>query len=520
MLGNSLTYENNMPAILANLTGAEVIQNTRGGARLAEQYNPKTCLGTKTIKALENEDWDYVVLQEMSNGPITSNRAFMTSVERLCDMVRESGAVPVLYATWAYKCGSSLYDGMNCDYEQMVAGLSEAYQTAAEKNNALIADVGKKFYEMSKTLELYAEDGLHPNETGSKIAAETIASVIKAHEDSQKKVTNIVVHDINKKDPRLRMLYMYQILLRYSDSEHMLTTNQIRNLMMQEYGIPMHRTTLPGDIEALRAAGFKIVGRRYRQNKYYLECNQFELPELKILIDAVESSKFITEKKSRKLVEKLVALTSEANAGKLKRNLLTSGRVRSGNEKGYYIVDAINEAINTGKRISFLYTDYDGKKRLILRNEGKPYIISPYTLVWNGDYYYLVGYDHAKDAQRTYRVDRILKQPVVLDDAAIPVPKDFDVARYTKEVFRMFENEEQVEVTLVCNDDVMKGVIDKFGMDINIKRVDKDYFKTKVMVCTSPTFFGWVFQWGGKIRIEGPEEVVQGYKKMLQLASE
>ena len=133
----------------------------------------------------------------------------------------------------------------------------------------------------------------------------------------------------------------------------------------------MHRTTVPGDIEMMRAAGIDVHARRSRQNKYYLDSGQFELPELKVLIDAVESSKFITQKKSRLLVDKLLKLTNETKH--------TSGRVRSGNEKGYYIVDAINEAINTGKRIYFLYTDVDVHKKKVLRNDGRPYVVSPYS---------------------------------------------------------------------------------------------------------------------------------------------
>lgn len=232
----------------------------------------------------------------------------------------------------------------------------------------------------------------------------------------------------------------------------------------------------------------------------------------------MESSKFITEKKSRLLVEKLLKLTSETSAAKLKRNLHTSGRVRSANEKGYYIVDAINEAINSGKQISFFYTDFDGRKKQILRNEGNPYIVSPYTLIWNGDYYYLVGWNHKQEDTRTYRVDRILKTPDILRDDAKSVPEDFDVARYTREVFRMYDNEEPEEVTLLCANEVMKGVLDKFGMGISVKNEVPNYFRTKVNVCTSPTFYSWVFQWGGRIRIEGPEDVVTEYKEMAQKA--
>ena len=488
MLGNSFTFANDMPAMLAELTGAEVVHHTRGGARLAEQLNPKTKTGAKTQAALENEFWDYVVLQEMSNGPVTSRNSFLKNAGRLCAWIKEEGATPLLFATWAYQKDSQAMADMDMSYDEMAQGLHDAYREAADQNDVLIAEVGQKFYELADSSDLYAEDGQHPSEAGSRLAAETIAAVIKADQDDKKAATTIEVDpNLNWNDIRLRVLYMYQLLLQHTDAEHQLTTNQTR---------------------------------RSRQNKYYLENSNFELPELKILIDAVESSKFITEKKSRLLVEKLLKLTSETSAAKLKRNLHTSGRVRSANEKGYYIVDAINEAINSGKQISFFYTDFDGRKKQILRNDGKPYIVSPYTLIWNGDYYYLVGWNHEQEETRTYRVDRILKTPDILQDDAQSVPEDFDVARYTREVFRMYDNEEPEEVTLLCANEVMKGVLDKFGMDITVKKADPEHFRTKVKVCTSPTFYSWVFQWGGKVRIEGPEAAVTEYRKMAQKALE
>ena len=521
MFGNSFTFANDMPAMLAELLDAEVVHHTRGGARLAEQLNPKTKNGAKTQAALENEFWDYVVLQEMSNGPVTSRNSFLKNVGRLCSWIKEEGASPLLFSTWAYKRNSQALADMEMSYEEMTEGLYDAYREAADQNDVLIADVGHKFYELSESQNLYAEDGQHPSAAGSRLAAETIAAAIKADQETKKAATTIEVDpDLNWNDIRLRVLYMYQLLLQHTDAEHQLTTNQIRNIMEKEHGITMHRTTVPGDIEILKAAGFDVHARRSRQNKYYLENSQFELPELKILIDAVESSKFITEKKSRLLVDKLLKLTSEASAAKLKRNLHTSGRVRSANEKGYYIVDTINEAINTGKQISFFYTDFDGRKKQILRNDGKPYIVSPYTMIWNGDYYYLVGWNHEQEETRTYRVDRILKTPDILQDDAKPTPEDFDVARYTREVFRMYDNEEPEEVTLLCHNEVMKGVLDKFGMDITVKKADPEHFRTKVKVCTSPTFYSWVFQWGCKVRIEGPEDAVTEYKEMARKALE
>ena len=517
MLGNSFTFANDMPAMLAELTGAEVVHHTRGGARLAEQLNPKTKTGGKTRTALENEFWDYVVLQEMSNGPVTSRNSFLKSVGQLCSRIREEGATPILFATWPYQKGSQALTDLGMSYEEMAEGLYEAYHEAADQNRVRVADVGKKFCELADTVNLYAEDGQHPNEAGSRIAAKTIAAVIKAAQEETEEAAVIEIDpNLNWKDIRLRVLYMYQLLLKHTDVDHQLTTNQIRAIMEKEHGITMHRTTVPGDIEMLKAAGFDVHVRRSRQNKYYLENSQFELPELKILIDAVESSKFITEKKSRQLVEKLCRLTSDASAEKLKRNLHTSGRVRSGNEKGYYIVDAINEAINAGKQISFFYTDFDEKKRTVLRNDGKPYIVSPYTLIWNGDFYYMVGWNHEQEETRTYRVDRIFKAPDILDDPAHPVPEDFDIARYTREVFRMYDNEEPEKVTLLCHNEVMKGVIDQFGTEITVKKADKEHFRIQVKVCTSPTFYSWVFQWGGKVVIEEPGKAVRDYREMVR----
>ena len=461
MIGNSFTFANDMPSMLAELTGAEVVHHTRGGARLAEQLNPKTKTGAKTQAALENEFWDYVVLQEMSNGPVTSRNSFLKNAGKLCAWIREEGVTPLLFATWAYQKDSQAMAEMDMTYDEMAQVLHEAYREAADQNDALIAEAGQKFYELADSQELYAEDGQHPSEAGSRLAAETIAAVIQADQEAKKAATTIEVDpNLNWNDIRLRVLYMYQLLLQHTDAEH----------------------------------------------------------QLKILIDAVESSKFVTEKKSRLLVEKLLKLTSAASAAKLKRNLHKSGRVRSANEKGYYIVDAINEAINAGKQISFYYTDFDGRKKQFLRNEGKPYIVSPYTMIWNGDYYYLVGWNHEQEETRTYRVDRILKTPDILNEDAQPVPEDFDVARYTREVFRMYDNEEPQEVALLCANEVMKGVLDKFGMDITVKKADPKHFRTKVKVCTSPTFYSWVFQWGGKIRIEGPEEAVTEYREMARKA--
>jgi lysophospholipase L1-like esterase len=180
MFGNSFTFANDMPLMLAEMTGAEVVQHTRGGARLAEHLNPSTKLGAKTLAALEDESWDYVILQEMSNAPVTSKKAFLRSVTQLCELIHHNGATPLLYATWAYKRNSEKMS-MSLSYDEMAAQMYEAYHEAAARNNALVADVGQRFYELSETQELYAEDGCHPNELGSRLAAKEIAGVIAAN---------------------------------------------------------------------------------------------------------------------------------------------------------------------------------------------------------------------------------------------------------------------------------------------------------------------------------------------------
>lgn len=179
MLGNSFTYENDLPGRLAGLLGAQVAHHTRGGARLAEQLNPRTRLGARTLEALQAGGWDYVVLQEMSNGPITAPASFYRSVGELCRLARQGGGEPVLYATWAYQAGGEALAKLGMDAGEMSRRLYEAYHRAGEENRALVADVGERFAALAPTQPLYAGDGIHPSPLGTQLAAETIARVIR-----------------------------------------------------------------------------------------------------------------------------------------------------------------------------------------------------------------------------------------------------------------------------------------------------------------------------------------------------
>lgn len=184
MLGNSFTSARNLPGILSALTGAEVVCHMRGGARLSEHLNPKTQLGARTQAALAHAQWDYVILQEMSHGPITAPERFADSVARLCSQIRANGAVPVLYATWAYQKGGARLQAKGWDYDEMARKLSAVCHKAARENHARIADVGQRFYALAQTQNLYASDVVHPNELGIQIAAETLAAAIQSQKEN------------------------------------------------------------------------------------------------------------------------------------------------------------------------------------------------------------------------------------------------------------------------------------------------------------------------------------------------
>ena len=303
-----------------------------------------------------------------------------------------------------------------------------------------------------------------------------------------------------------RILYLLKILLERTDEEHPLSTTQLIGILNEEYGISAHRTTITKDIAALVEYGLDIVTIHSTQSKYFVASRKFELPELKLLIDAVESSKFITKKKSETLIEKIHTMTSPGQVAKLKRNNYVVNRIKPDNEQIYYIIDAINEAINAGKQISFQYYDYTGLKKKVLKNKGEIYKLNPYKLLWCGDYYYVLGYSEKKSKVINFRVDRIASKPEILDKDIIPMPDDFDIENYTKEVFFMFSGE-KVLVDLRCDNSLMKTMVDRFGEDVTTLAYDMTSFRVQTEVSASPTFFGWVFGFNGKVQCGNTTEL-------------
>ena len=316
---------------------------------------------------------------------------------------------------------------------------------------------------------------------------------------------------------RTRILRILQILQAETDREHPITIVEMIRRLKERWNLEAYRITVQQDIEALIEAGYPVVAVRSTQNRYYIEDRLFDLPELKLLIDAVESGKFITQKKSQILTDKLTGLASSFDAGSLKRNISLADRVKTENEAGYEILDALNDAINARVKVSFHYFEYSGTKRRKLKNGGEPYIFSPYTLTWNGDFYYVVGWSEKHGKVAVFRVDRIADTPQLLEEPAVKKPKGYSIGAFTEKAFRMFDSNHET-VTLLCENSAMNTVIDHFGSKVKTKPADEDHFRFEAEVSVSPTFFSWIFEFGGMIRIEGPENVKAAYQRHAEKA--
>lgn len=333
-----------------------------------------------------------------------------------------------------------------------------------------------------------------------------IMNLVKSH---------IVEGFIMENTNRLRLLFIQNILSEKTNEEHPITIAQIIALLESRYGIVAHRTTVSDDLQVLQEAGMDIVKVRSTQSKYFLAGRQFEVPEIKILLDAVLSSKMLTENKSIALSEKLLSLTDCHTAAALRQGLRSIEGDKPANEKIYYIIDAITRAILRRKKISFHYFRYNEQKERVLRHEGESYVFSPYTLVWNGDYYYLVGISARHEGVSTFRVDRIAECPVILEEEAAAMPAGFDISRYLQQTFRMFDAKHRT-VRLLCANDTMDALIDRFGEDITAEAYDKNTFIATVDIAVSHIFYNWIFGFCGKIRILSPQDVQETYKQMLR----
>lgn len=313
-----------------------------------------------------------------------------------------------------------------------------------------------------------------------------------------------------KNESQQALLLLRQYLHQHTDEQHPVSVTDIL-AFWQQHGIQAGRKSVYTDIELLQNVGMDIVCVKSSQNKYFVGQRLFELPELKLLVDAVESSRFITEKKSTALIKKLGHLTSTAQAEQLNRRIYMGGTPKPENESIYYNVDTIHNAVQKKQQITFQYFEYTPKKEKILKHDGYKYRFSPYAMIWNRDCYYAVGWSekHGKIAQ--FRVDRMTAvEP--LEQAAVQTP-DFDPAEYVRKVFGMYPDN-LCTVELLCDNEVMRSVIDRFGENVQTETVDEQHFRATVEVAPSPPFFSWVFTFSGKIRIVSPAAVLEEMRDM------
>ena len=318
---------------------------------------------------------------------------------------------------------------------------------------------------------------------------------------------------------KLKLLYLMKIFMEDTDEEHMLTLPEIID-KLNAYGVDAERKTLYQDFELLRHFGFDIIGVHTQRNYcYHIGNRHFELPELKLLVDSVQSAKFITNKKSNGLIHKLEGMVSKYEARKLQRQVIISGRVKAMNESIYFNVDKLHEAIATGCQIKFKYYRWNIKKEMELRKNGDWYQVSPWGLMWDDENYYLVGYDAEDDRIKHYRVDKMLRISIVDKTREGKEQfKAFNMPRYTKSLFGMYGGED-VQVTLEAENSMVGILIDRFGKDIPIRPVGENHFRTTVNVAISSQFLGWIMALGAGIRIIGPDNVVERMKKEISLLS-
>lgn len=315
---------------------------------------------------------------------------------------------------------------------------------------------------------------------------------------------------------KAKILYILRLLKERSDEEHPVTTQEIIDYLGKQ-DILAERKTVYADIEVLRDFGYDIILNKSKANGgYYLAEREFELPELKLLVDLVQSAKFITAKKSREFIRKLEGLASEQEARQLQRQVYVANRVKTENESIYYLVDDIHRAISENRMIAFQYVEMTVDKRERLKKGGGQYQASPWALTWNDDCYYLIAYDHEAEMIKHYRVDRMHAIELLSDGRkGQEAFGAFDLAAYCRKTFRMFAGPEE-NVTLRFHENYSGVVFDRFGRDIQIHKKEDGTFTICVPIMVSNQFFGWLAGLGTGVQIEAPAPIAEQYREYLR----
>ena len=312
-------------------------------------------------------------------------------------------------------------------------------------------------------------------------------------------------------DQKLKLLYLQKILFENTDENNGLTCAEIIE-KLAGYGISVERKTFYNDIEALRGFGVDIETSKDKTVKYFIGERLFEAPELKLLVDAVQASRFITAKKSEKLIKKIESLAGKNESQKLQRQVFVTNRIKNINERIYYNVDGIHEAISGNFNIRFQYCDWNEKKERVPRHNGKYYVVSPWNLVWDAENYYLIAYNSEYDEIRHYRVDRMDNLSVCKEKRTGEEKfKGLDLAEYMQKTFGMFGGDAKL-VTLRCSNKMAGIMIDRFGENVLLRPVgDKEHFDITIEVSVSKQFYGWIFGLEPDVKIISPEFAISEY---------
>ncbi len=312
---------------------------------------------------------------------------------------------------------------------------------------------------------------------------------------------------------KLKLMYLAQILMEKTDEEHSLTVPQMIEELAR-YDISAERKSIYDDLECLRLFGLDICTSKTKTTNYYIGSRDFELPELKLLVDSVQASKFLTSKKSMELISKIEKLASHEEAKKLHRQVFVTNRVKTLNEQIYYNVDKIHDAIAQNRQITFRYFNLDVDKKKVYRKEGALYTESPVALTWDDENYYMITYKEKYGHFVHYRVDK-MEGITILEEPRILPEEDFDLSGYSKTIFQMFGGEE-TEVSIRFENSLVGVVFDRFGTDIPVMKEDENHFVCRVKVAVSPHFSAWLVGFGNQAKILSPQNVVEDFKALVE----
>lgn len=310
-----------------------------------------------------------------------------------------------------------------------------------------------------------------------------------------------------------------KIMEENTDENNGITMENIIKLLNM-YGVDAERKSVYDDFQVLRDFGMDIQQRREKKVKYHLISRPFELPELKLLVDSVQSSKFITRKKSSELIGKLEGLLSRHEAKELQRQVYVANRIKAMNESIYYVVDDIHKAISSDCQIAFQYYEWNTKKEKKLRKDGKIYKVSPWALTWAEENYYMIAYDNEAGIIKHYRVDKMINLNVCEDRRqGAELFENFDMALYSQKTFGMYGGRDE-QVTMICANSAAGIIIDRFGRDVIMQDAGEGKFIVSVKVAVSPVFLTWIMNFAGTIKIISPSSVIAELKELAGKAIE